>query len=152
MRASSRPTGATGNTGDTGAAGPGGVGTLVLIGLTAAGASWAVPASATDLLGVTGFRLAADLTLATDYRIVAFLADGAAAGAKLRAMYATTGGGALAAIDSSGDIAADAAGRVTGTWTALPAPAQADVWVTVQGLSGNGAAEATIQYLAIEFR
>lgn len=152
MRASSRPTGATGNTGDTGPAGPGGVGTLVLIALTAAGAAWAIPGAATDLLGVTGYRLAADLTQATSYRLVAFLGAPGGTGAKLRAMYSTTAGGAMGAIDTGGDIAADAAGRVTGAWTALPAPAQADVWVTVQGLDGDGATEAAIQYLAIEFR
>ena len=152
MRASSRPTGSSGIQGDPGAAGPGGVGTLALIALSVAGAAWAIPASATDLLGVTGYRLAADLTQATSYRLVAFLAAGGATGAKLRAMYSTTAGGAMAAIDTGGDIAADASGRVTGAWTALPAPAQADVWVTVQGLDGDGVTEAAIQYLAIEFR
>ena len=152
MRASTRPTGASGIQGDPGVAGPGGVGTLALVALSVAGAAWAIPGALTDLLGITGYRLAADLTQATSYRLVVFLAAGGGTGAKFRAMYSTTAGGAMSAIDTGGDIAADASGRVTGAWTALPAPAQADVWVTIQGLDGDGATEAAIQYLAIEFR
>ena len=50
------------------------------------------------------------------------------------------------------DLAADVLGVGVGAWTALPAGAKGDVFVTVQGSGGNGVTAAVLAFLAIQVR
>lgn len=153
MRAAVGAPGATGGTGATGATGPVITSAIALVAFTLAGAAWAIPSSPADLFGSASLlRVPVYLVGATQWRIVAFLTTAAGTGAKFRGMYATTANGALTTMGNGGDTAADTTSSIAGAWTALPAGAQADCFVTVQGRAGDGLTAGVIQYLGIEFR
>lgn len=142
--------GAPGATGPTGAPGSGG---LTLLGATLAGIAWAIPASATDLLGLTGFRVPAKLSDGPNqWRLVAYIGSSTAAGTTLRCLYSTTAGGALVTMGNGGDIAASASGSIVGTWTDIPAGALGEVFLAVQGQGGDGVATAVFHHIGIQFK
>ncbi len=126
-------------------------GSLTLAGISLAGIAWAIPGAATDLLGVSGFRVPAFLAYATEWRVVGQLTAAAGAGAVFSGLYSTTAAGALVTL-GAGNLAADVLGVGVGAWTTLPAGAKGDVFVTVQGSGGNGVTAAVLAFLAIQVR
>ncbi len=125
---------------------------VTIIGLSLAGIAWAIPLAATDALGVTGFRVPAYLAAFTQWRLVGQMTTIAAAGATFRGKYSTTVGGALVDLGVGGDLAADALGVAAGAWTALPAGAIGDMFVTLQGVGGNGITAGVVAFAALQFR
>ena len=113
------------------------------------------PAAVTEFLGLTQDRFSYTCTFLSDFRIIVEVSNAASAGAKLRLEYSTNGGAAWANAQSSGttgDVAADAVARVTGTWVALATLAKADVLFRIVGHTGDGIDGAVFDNLHVQFR
>lgn len=138
-------TGLTGNTGPQGVPGPAFL--TVCMHTNPAGTAWAsMPAALTEYAGNVRNRVKVDMTNYTQARLtVAMPATAGAAGSELRVQYATDGDtqAAWAYLDNSSgpkvSIATANKGAV-GAWINLVAGAQADVWLRLVGINGNGTA------------
>jgi len=123
--------------------------------MPAASAAWtAMPAALTELLGLTILRARADLTGASEARLVANVGTaGAATPAKLRVQYSTD----LAAwtyLDGAAGpgVDIDSTGLRVSAWTAIEAAAAADVYLRVVGIDGDGAASPAFGSVYVQVR
>lgn len=110
--------------------------------IAGAGFVWTnMPAALTELGGVD-FRIKADLTGFTEVRFVSRIAGGTfLAGMTMKVQYSTN---ESAWSDLTPTVATDSAGTKVSAWTAIPAPAQADVFLRVVGAGGNGAQDPRV--------
>ena len=112
------------------------------------------PAALTELFGLTDRRRQYDLTQFTQARLVANVEVAGFVGATLRAQFATTDGGAYAALDNvtGPNVPLDATGTQVSGWVTLTAAALADVFLRVAGVGGDGAADPEVGLTEIQFR
>jgi hypothetical protein len=115
-----------------------------------------MPAAQTELFGNVWGRRPADLTGYADFRICVNQAIAGAAAAFLRAQYSTNGGGAWSDLETGGTVADLSVGAVTGlklgAWGAVDPAALGEVQLRIVGQDGNGTADPSFRYIAIEFR
>ena len=123
--------------------------------LPGAAAAWAaMPAALTEFGGLDIHRAAADLTGATQARLVVNVSTaGAATPAKLRVEYSTD----LAAwvyLDGISGPSADISttGLKVSAWAALAAAAVADVYLRLVGIDGDGAASPAFGSVMLQVR
>lgn len=113
------------------------------------------PAGNTELFGLTDRRTKFDLTRFTEVRLVANVEVAGVTGAKLRGEYSTNesawndienGGG------SGPEVAIDATGTQVSSWVLIPSGAQADVFLRIVGIDGDGAGDPDLGLIALQFR
>lgn len=122
----------------------------------AASVQWAAqPAAVTELDGTTAWRMYADLSDATEVRLVATVGVVGAPNAKLRGQYSTNDGGSwsnLAASGSAPEVAIGSAGAKKSAWAAIAGSALAEVLLRVVGESGNAVASPEVSNVALQFK
>lgn len=115
---------------------------------------WALmPAAMTEFGGLTILRQRADLSGASEARLVVNVSAGGAAAAKLRAQYSTD----LAAwsyLDgaSGPSVPVAASGIAASAWVTLEAAAAADVWLRLVGIDGDGVASPSFGSVSLQVR
>lgn len=123
--------------------------------MPAAAAAWAaMPAALTELLGLTILRAAADLTGASQARLVVNVGTaGAATPAKLRVQYSTDLA-VWAYLDgiSGPSVGIDSTGLKVSAWMSLDLSAAADVYLRVVGIDGDGIASPAFGSVYVQVR
>jgi hypothetical protein len=112
------------------------------------------PAGVTEFLGLNDRRRRFDGTRFTQARLIANVEVVGATGAKLRAEFATTDGGAYGALDGATgpEVLIDAAGTIVSAWVNLASGAKADVFLRIIGVGGDGAADPQIGLVALQYQ
>ncbi len=127
------------------------------LGTSAVTQSWTnQPASLTEIAGLTRHRISYDLTYVSQARLWCIITTAGATNAELRAQYSTDGGTNWSYLDGvSGPAvvfgATTNAPRV-GAWVNLAAAAQADVWLRLVGLNGDGVADPAFGQISLHVR
>lgn len=113
-----------------------------------------MPSADTEFTGQGGVgrRTREDLTDYNEVRLVAHLHAAGAAGADLRIEYSTDQSAWQEIGTSSTELGIGSTGVVETAWIDLAAGAKADVYLRVMGKDGDGAADPSITYLAMQFR
>lgn len=156
------PQGAAGPAGPQGAQGAQGVsgrngGGIVFCATPQTTQTWTnMPLAQTEMYGTAWGRRAADLTGYADFRVMVVQPVGGAAAATFRAQYSVNGGAGWSDLENGGTTADLAVGAGTGlkvgAWAALAVGAIGDVQVRIVGFGGDGSADPSFRYIAIELR
>lgn len=154
------PPGADGEDGAAGAQGPAGPGGLCLpLSADPAGVTWTnMPLAATFFNGSHRFALKADLTGLTECRLVVNKQGTAgAAASKIILLYRTAFDATVGNWVQIGTSEVSCAINVQNTvvvssWIALATLAKADVFVTISGSGGDGAADPVFGNIVAQFR
>lgn len=118
--------------------------------IAGSGFPWTNMPSAAAELGGGDFRIKADLSGFTEVRFVSRLNGGTFVSTMtLKVQYSTD---ESAWADLTTTVAAISTGTKTTAWAAMPAGAQADVFLRVLGAGGNGAADPRIGTQTIQVR
>jgi len=113
-----------------------------------------MPAATTELFGDTYSRVKSDLTYATHYRIVVNQTVAGYSTADLNLQYSTDNVTYQAAdTAAAGECAVGAGiGVKVGSWAALVAGAQSDVWLRIVGKQGNGTVSPVWRQIRVQFK
>lgn len=113
---------------------------------------WAIPNAAAE--ESQGFRSYADLSGFLMVKFTCFVYGAGFNGAKLRLQYTTdlTGAGGWSAVDTSTDLAVNAAGPQLSAWVSVPSLARTEVLLRYVGLGGDGATNNSIGNVAAWLR
>jgi hypothetical protein len=113
-----------------------------------------MPAATTELFGDTYSRVKSDLTYATYYRIVVNQTVAGYNTADLNLQYSTDNVNYQAAdTAAAGECAVGAGiGVKVGSWAALVAGAQSDVWLRIVGKQGNGTVSPVWRQIRVQFK
>lgn len=114
---------------------------------------WAnMPAALTELFGSTGYRTKFDLSGFAQIRLLAHVATAGRTGSKLSVQYSTDQT-TWQYIDGSGAISsALIVGLQVSAWASIVAAAQADVFLRVVGIGGDGAINPVLGNITIQAR
>lgn len=150
------PTGASGAQGPAGAAGRA-MGGIVIAATPQTAQTWTnMPAAQTELFGNVFGRRTADLTDLTQFRLSVNQSVAGFVNATLRAQFSIDAGMNWLDLESGGTTAdlsvGVGTGLKTGAWGPLEAAALADVQVRFVGENGNGVADPSFRYIAIELQ
>jgi len=118
-------------------------------------ATWTnMPAAVTELFGGAESRVKVDLTYGTYYRIVVLQTVAGYSTADLNLQYSTDNVTYQAAdTGAAGELAVGAGiGVKVGTWAALVAGAQADVWLRIVGKQGDGKVDPRFRQIRTQFK
>lgn len=97
------------------------------------------PAGLTELFGTTVGRLKADLTSASQVRLIANVATAGAAGAAIRAQHSTDQSSWNYLDGATGpSVSVGTTGLKVSAWVSVTGAAKADVFIRVVGISGDG--------------
>lgn len=120
----------------------------------ASAASWLLmPAALTELFGSTILRQRADLTGASQARLIANVSAAGAAAAALRVQYSLDAAAWDYLDGSSGPSAGiGSTGLSVSSWVTLVSAAVADVYLRVVGISGDGATSPDFGAIALQVR
>lgn len=114
------------------------------------------PAAVTELAGGSTRRKIADLTNATEARLIYSANVVSFAGAKLRAQYSVNSGANWDYLDgvSGPEVGMDTANApVASAWVTLVAAAKtASTWLRIVGLDGDGTADPAMMHVALQVR
>lgn len=146
--------GATGATGATGAQGRF-VGGIVFAATPQTAQTWTnMPAAQTELFGTVFGRRSADLSDLTQFRLSVNQSVAGFVNSTLRAQFSTDAGMNWSDLESGGTTADLSVGVGTGlkigAWGPLEPTAMADVQLRLVGENGNGTADPSFRYIAIE--
>ena len=113
-----------------------------------------MPAAVTELFGNTTSRNKLDLTYATHYRIVVNQTVAGYTDAVFNLQYSTDDASYLAAdAADAGELSVGAGtGVKVGSWAALVAGANADVWIRIAAHDGDGTASPVWSQIRIQFK
>lgn len=123
-----------------------------------AAVAWTVPASLTELSGVTAYRCRANLRQAKEARLHAAVTVVAGTGAKLRVQYSLDNGSNWYYLDGAGtglQVAADAVATAVSSWITIASRDNA-AWesalLRVVGILGDGATAGSFGNIMLEVR
>jgi hypothetical protein len=153
------PDGAPGPAGETGPTGPG-AGTpvnLVLLSdnFAAFGSpTWTnQPAALTELFGTTASRLKADLTAATQVRLVCNALQAGAASAAIRVQYSADQTLWNYLDGSTGpSVSVGTTGVKVSSWASPTAGAKTDVFIRAVGINGDGTADPSLSNILLQVK
>lgn len=100
-------------------------------------------------------RTKADLTNATQIRIVARINTAGATAAELRPQYSTNSGSTWNYFNAAGStpgVSLVAAGLASSAWATMDSGAKADVWVRVIEINGDGASDPIIGHVQVQVK
>lgn len=128
---------------------------LPVVMLASANYQWAnMPAALTEFGGANfGCRTLADLTLYTEFRLLAPVATVGSANAQIRAQYSTDGA-SWSYLDGTTNpvVAINTTGFKITAWQSLTDTARAEVYLRLVGISGNGTADPRFGIITLQFR
>ncbi len=112
-----------------------------------------MPAALTEIFNATIHRTMVDLSNATQARLTVGVGRAGFATAELRGQYSTDGATWFYLDGTSGpSVPINAVGLQVSSWVNLDAGAQADVYIRIVGINGNGAADPRFGLITIQFR
>jgi hypothetical protein len=151
--------GTTGLVGATGPTGPSGATPENIVLLADNFASYGSPtwtdqpAALTELFGLTASRLKADLTAATQVRLVCNVVQAGSASAAIRVQYSTDQSSWTYLDGSSGpSVGVGTTGVKVSSWVSPAAGAKADVFLRAVGVSGNGTADPSFSNILLQVK
>ena len=111
------------------------------------------PAGPTELFGTTVGRLKADLTSASQVRLIVNVATGGAAGAAIRAQYSTDQSTWNYLDGATGpSVGVGTTGLKVSAWASVTGAAKADVFIRVVGVSGDGTADPAFANVLLQVK
>jgi hypothetical protein len=124
-------------------------------GATASVAWTDMPAALTEFQGFTRNRLAVDLSIYTDARVMVNIGSTAGgASAEIRVQYSLDSGSNWFYLDSVAgptvSISGTANALKVGAWASIVVAARADVWLRVVGVGGDGVIDPTFNIVQLE--
>ena len=115
-----------------------------------------MPAALAEFLVTNSYRTKADLTNATQCRVIANLtAVGGSATAEIRIQYSLDGTTFLdlgTFANTPAAVIGTTTGLKVGSWATIAAGAKADVFLRVMGINGNGAADPNFQKIVLQVK
>jgi hypothetical protein len=154
--------GVGGASGAVGATGPAGPGPATPENVTLLSENWAgfgspswtnQPAALTELFGTTIGRLKANLTASAQVRLLANVAQAGAATAALRVQYSTDQASWNSLDGSTGPaVNINTTGLKVSSWVDLVAGANADVFLRVVGINGDGTADPDFGNMVLQVK
>lgn len=115
-----------------------------------------MPAASTELFGLNDRRRKYDLTQFTQVRLQVNVETTAGfAGAKLQGQYSTDQAAWNDLENGAGtgpEVLVDALGFVTSAYVTIPSGAQADVWLRIVGVGGDGVVDPLFGLIELQFK
>lgn len=119
----------------------------------AGGVNWTIPVASQEFQGNVFLRQKADLTYATEVRLLTSFSIASVSGARVRMEYSTDASTWLSMDGSNGpDNPADVTGLQVSSWLTLVSGAKADVFLRIVGVSGDGTTSSTIRHATLYIR